>query len=224
MIAIPKPSSNASTIGHRNAPRDVAWHEQFLDLLPAIRRHALVSFQHLQREARAEAVQDVVAYALVAFVRLLQFGRGEIAYAAPLAGFGVARVRDGRRVGTSVNVLDVTSRRCQLRKHVRVESLDVRDKSAGGWQEVLVEDRSASPADTAAARIDFRDWLSSLSPHHRQIALMLASGEKTQDVARKFRITSGRISQLRRELQDDWRNFQGEPTGLTPAPRQRLAR
>lgn len=110
MIAIPKPSSNASTIGHRNAPRDVAWHEQFLDLLPAIRRHALVSFQHLQREARAEAVQDVVAYALVAFVRLLQFGRGEIAYAAPLAGFGVARVRDGRRVGTSVNVLDVTSR------------------------------------------------------------------------------------------------------------------
>jgi hypothetical protein len=39
----------------------------------------------------------------------------------------------------------------------------------------------------------------------------LATGEATKTAARKFHVTPGRISQLRREFQDSWQEYQGEP-------------
>ena len=44
----------------------------------------------------------------------------------------------------------------------------------------------------------------------RQIARDLALGETTGEVARKFRLSAGRISQLRRWLCEHWEQFQGE--------------
>ena len=38
----------------------------------------------------------------------------------------------------------------------------------------------------------------------------LLRGERTSDVARQFRISPGRISQLRREFERSWREFHGE--------------
>ena len=38
----------------------------------------------------------------------------------------------------------------------------------------------------------------------------LATGETTKKAAKRFRVTPGRISQLRRELQQNWQDFQGE--------------
>ena len=35
-------------------------------------------------------------------------------------------------------------------------------------------------------------------------------GERTRDVARKFRLTAGRISQMRREFFKDWHEFCGD--------------
>jgi hypothetical protein len=78
------------------------------------------------------------------------------------------------------------------------------------WQEMLVEDRRSRPADVAALRIDFGDWLRGLSRRVRKIAGLLASGETTGGVARLVGLTCGRISQLRRELERSWRVFQGE--------------
>ena len=75
---------------------------------------------------------------------------------------------------------------------------------------MLVEDRKAGPADTAAARIDFGDWLLTLGGRRRGIAETLAEGETTSVTAAKFRVSLGRISQLRRELRDDWERFHGE--------------
>jgi hypothetical protein len=210
MIAIAKPALSHLAPASPNDSQTVDWHDQFLCLLPGIRRHARVSFRHLQGDARDEAIQDVVSHALVAFIRLVQLGRSEIVYAGPLARFAVARVRDGRSVGGSVNVQDVTSPHCQLHKCIHVQSLDVPDELVGGWQEILIEDRTATPADIAITRIDFYNWLRSLSRQQRQVAKVLATGETTQGVARRFNISSGRVSQVRRELHDAWRRFQGE--------------
>ena len=66
------------------------------------------------------------------------------------------------------------------------------------------------PAETAAARIDFGDWLGTLGRRRRRIAETLAKGETTSVAAAKFRVSLGRISQLRRELQGDWGRFHGE--------------
>ena len=61
----------------------------------------------------------------------------------------------------------------------------------GEWREVLAEDRTAGPAETAAARIDWVDWLRSLSRHQRAIACTLAGGESTGVAAWKFCISAG---------------------------------
>ena len=79
---------------------------------------------------------------------------------------------------------------------------------------MLVEGRSGTPAELAASRIDFADWLERLPKRNRRLATKLAAGESTSDVSRKFRITPGRVSQLRRELAESWRAFHGEAGGL----------
>ena len=44
----------------------------------------------------------------------------------------------------------------------------------------------------------------------RRVARVLATGETTQATAKKFSLTAGRVSQLRRELQASWQALQGE--------------
>jgi DNA-binding NarL/FixJ family response regulator len=113
-------------------------------------------------------------------------------------------------VGTKSNANDVGSPYAQVAKGIRVRRLDHRDKETGEWREILLEDRHAGPAETAAARIDFGEWLKSLSRRYRRIATTLATGETTKRVARRFRVSPGRVSQIRRELLDAWNRFQGE--------------
>jgi hypothetical protein len=45
------------------------------------------------------------------------------------------------------------------------------------------------------------------------MAETLALGHRTQDVARKFKVSAGRVSQLRRDLAGSWRKFVGETDG-----------
>ena len=186
------------------------WHKKFLQMLPLIRRHAAVSFRHLGREARAEAVQEVVCNALAAFRRLVELGKSDVAYASPLARYAVAQVRAGRRVGAKLNCKDVGSLHCQHRKGVYVESLDHFDEEQDCWVEVLVEDKTAGPADIATSRVDFADWMQTLPSRQQRIANALATGESTKGTARKFRVTPGRVSQLRYELMRSWYQFVGE--------------
>jgi hypothetical protein len=76
--------------------------------------------------------------------------------------------------------------------------------------EILVEDRHAGPAETAASRIDFAAWLRSLSHPKRRLAVTLGAGESTSAVARKFHVSLGRVPQLRRELKQAWEVFAAE--------------
>lgn len=203
MIAIAPQSSRKQPV-----PR---WHKKFLSMLPLIRRHAAVCFRHLDPEARSEAVQEVVCNALAAYRRLVELGKEEVAFPSPLARFGVAQVRAGRRVGASLNCKDITSTHCQLQKQIQVDRLDRYDEEEMCWQEILVEDRHAGPAETASSRIDFGAWLGTLAAKQRRIANVLATGETTLATARRFRLSPGRVSQLRQELKRAWEDFTAEP-------------
>jgi hypothetical protein len=183
---------------------------RFLSLLPAIREQARFAFRREKTERRQELIAEVIANAFVAFVRLLDRGLEAIVYPTPLAQFAIRQVRDGRRVGCRLNVLDVSSEYAQHSKRFSVGRLDHFHEQEGTWQEVLLEDRKAGPAETAAARIDISDWFDRLPRHKRRVAATLATGETTKRAARKFKVSPGRISQLRRELEDAWRAFQGE--------------
>ncbi|HEV3023775.1 MAG TPA: hypothetical protein VGX76_14975, partial [Pirellulales bacterium] len=97
----------------------------------------------------------------------------------------------------------------QRQHNLTIERLDRRYPD-GAWKEVLVEDRRSTPAETAAARIDFATWLARLCRRDRGVATTLAAGESGRDTAKKFGLTAGRISQLRTELKRNWQAFQGE--------------
>ena len=191
-------------------PTVSAYYAKFLALLPAIREQARFAFRKENPERRQELTAEVVANCWAAFVRLVERGLLEVVYPTPLAQYAIRQVRDGRRVGAKLNVRDVSSDYCRARKHITVERLDVFDERAGEWCEILLEDRHAGPADTAAVRIDIAAWFASLPKKKRRIAQTLAKGETTKRTARQFRVTPGRISQMRRELQQAWRDFQGD--------------
>ncbi len=169
------------------------WHAEFLQMLPTIQQCASIAFRHLKAEARQEAVQEVSANALVAFVRLVELGKTDVAFPTVLAGYGISQFRSGRRVGTPLNVNDIASTYCQRRKGVFVERLDRYDAEDSEWREIVVEDRQATPADIAATKIDFADWLQTLPRRQRRIAETLALGETTSQTARMFDISPGRV-------------------------------
>ena len=148
---------------------------------------------------------------MVAYVRLVQQGRVALAYSTVLARYGIAQVRDHRRVGAKLNIKDVMSGYCQAKKHVVVERLDHFDEEENQWAEAVVEDtRTASVPDIVSFRVDFSAWLSSLKRRDRRIAETLAIGNRTSKVAKKFKVSEGRVSQLSRELAKSWKEFTGE--------------
>jgi hypothetical protein len=186
------------------------WHPSFLAMLPAIRRSVRTSFRHLHGDHHDEAVQEAVANACVAFARLVERGCPDRAFPSALACFAVAQVRQGRLIGTSLNVRDVSSPYAQRRNRCTVERLDRFDGKQGRWEEAVVEDTRTAVSEQAWFRIDFPEWLSRLSPRDRRVAEALSIGHSTGDVARRFGVSPGRVAQLRRELHDSWRQFHGE--------------
>lgn len=198
MIAIPNPRPQSTV------PR---WHAHFLTFLPVITRYASNAFRHRDPESREDLVEEVVVNALIAFKRLYDQGRVAIAYPTVLASYGIRQVRDHRRAGCRLNIRDVASEYAQNRKGFKVERLDRFDKNENAWSEILVEDRRSGPAEIAATRMDFAAWLRSLSSQDRRIAVTLAAGETTNDAAMRFGVSSSRISQVRRKLQESWNDF-----------------
>ena len=183
------------------------WQDRFLKLLPTIRRNAHYAFRRFPADAKEEGLQEVIVSCLAAYHTLVQQGREDVATATSLANYAIAHYRVGRSIAHPMNIGDVTSKYCQHRKGIRIESLLQYDTGVGQWQELLVEDQRATPADVAITRIDFQAWLSSLSPRMRKLAETLATGETTSAVAELFRVSAGRISQVRRQLMETWDQF-----------------
>jgi hypothetical protein len=188
---------------------------RFLEMLPRIRRQAAYHLRHVSKKDRAEAVQEAVASSFISYLRLIERGKSDLAYAGPLARYGACQYLAGRRVGSHMNGHDVTSHYCQRLNGIMVEQLDRFDEPTSEWEQLVVEDKHSTPAEVATTRIDFRAWLESLPERTRSLATTLATGETTNHVARMFGCSASRISQLRRELYDGWLLFTGEAATLT---------
>lgn len=115
MIARAEPVRSRTTV--------TAW-KMFLAMLPAITRHARVAFRNRRGDERDDLIQEVVANAAVAFMRLVQLGKADLAYPSVLARYGVAQVLEGRRVGNRL----LCSRRTVSER---------RASSSRGWTSVM---------------------------------------------------------------------------------------
>ena len=184
---------------------------RFLALLPTIERCAHWAFLDLPADAHEEAVQDVICNALLMFTRLADQRRERDAYATSLADYAIRQTRGGRKLGASLNADEVLSHYAQRRRGFAVRRLDVFDPD-DGWKQVVVEDTHTDVPEQAAFRIDFPRWLGSHTRRNRRIAVSLSCGCRTNEVADRFGLSEGRISQLRDMFGRSWLTFHAPPS------------
>ena len=179
-------------------------------MLPKIRRQARQAFRRAPAEPKDELVEEVVAHAFVAYVRLVDQGKASAAFATPLCNYAIRRVLAGRRVGSKLNIRDVSSVVAQRRRGFSVHILPSESSNSDAWCEILTDDTLTPVPDQVAFRLDFPVWLKIQDRRKRELAQFLMVGNTATEAAKRFHVSIPRICQLRRELQASWQAFQGE--------------
>ena len=85
------------------------WQEKFVSMLPTIRQNAERRFRHRPPEECEDLVAEAVALAFVMFARLVERGKPELGYGTPLANYACRQIAVGRRLGSPLNVNDISS-------------------------------------------------------------------------------------------------------------------
>ena len=190
-----------------NASQPTDWQAGFLCLLPRIERTARSAFRRLRDDAREDAVCEVIANCFRAYHRLHERRLLHRAFASPLVRFAVAQYYAGRRVGSSQCGHDCYGQQVRNEEQVQFRSIGTPREQRQEWLECLTENYRTPVPDQVHYRVEFPRWFRGQSRRNRQIAERLALGYTTAEVARQFRLSPGRISQLRRELHDSWQEF-----------------
>lgn len=188
------------------------WQTDFLQLLPEIEQRLRQAFVRRDPATVEDAIADGVFLCVISFRRLHDRRREGAVTGANLAWFAAKQIRTGRAAEDRLNAKEPLSRYAQRRRGLHRH--DLRDGEALGreWLDAMVEGSQVSILDQVATRMDFMAWLKTLTRRYRQIAMDLALGYSTSEVARTLGVTAGRISQVRRELATSWAIFQGEET------------
>jgi hypothetical protein len=181
------------------------WQSNFVAMLPEIEQKLRQAFCRLDPEAREDSIGEGIVHSLLAYVRLHDQGRAEVATPSSLAWYSSKHVKRGRPAGGRMNGKEPLSRYGQISNDIEV------DRQRGNWIDAMVEDKRAPVADLVAAKVDVGAWFATLTKRMNEIAKDLAFGYSTSEVARKYGVTAGRISQLRRTLEQSWAEFQTEP-------------
>lgn len=200
-------------------------HDEFLQLVPIVERHARITFRHLTPVDREEATAEAIAAALVAYRGLRARGLDPLReFPSQLATSAVLHVKDGRHVGGRASSTDVLSPKAQARHGFQVEALPAATRQPheelygnvlgqrriDAFEERLQDNRRTPPAEQAAFRIDFREFMGSLCRRDHRLAEFLALGHSGKDAAARFRLTPGRVSQLRHGWHREWRIRSGD--------------
>jgi len=198
---------------------------RFQSLLPRIEICARYHFRRIQcPDSRADRIAETIAMCWKWFVCLAERGEDGAGFITTIASLAARAVQSGRRVCGQESAKDVMSWSAQRRHGFRVESLPRSTRRAfddvyaevGGqqaidaYEERLQDNTATPPPDAAAFRIDFPDWLGTRTSRDRKIIARMVLDERTQDLSRRFGVSPGRISQLRREYHEDWQRFHGE--------------
>ena len=183
-----------------------SWQADFMAIVPNIQKSAKIRFRHMRTEQRAEAIAESIAAACVHYQRLAVQGQLHRAFVTSLADHSVRHAAQHRHIGGHQSCRDVMSPLTRRKRGVVVSSISAPST-------VLIEDRKFGPAETAAIRLDFNDWINRFNRRDRRVIEQLAMGDQTSAVAGRFGLSPGRISQMRRRYEQDWRAFQGEEVG-----------
>jgi hypothetical protein len=203
------------------APVEVL-HVRFLLLLPRIVTHAQVFFRGVKCPVQKEdKVQECVALGWRWFLRLSEQGKDVFDFPMAFAALLARAVRCGRKLCGQERARDVLSFVAQARHGFRVELLPISTRSPhehlyadphgqallDALEERLRDNTQTPVPEQAAFRIDFPLWRGTRSERDRRVIDALMAGGRTKDVSRRFGLSPGRVSQLRRDFLEDWRRF-----------------
>jgi hypothetical protein len=199
---------------------------RFLTILPKIKTHARIHFRDRRcRSTKADFVAEVVAIAWKWFLRLYERGKDPLLFPSALATYAVKAVRGGRRLCGQLKAKDVLSERAQQRHGFTVSVLPTSVRTShenlygavdgqrrqDEYEERLQDNTRTPPDEQAMFRIDFGQWLKSLTARERKIIKAMLRNERTKDLAKHFQLSQARISQLRREFHEDWTRYCSAP-------------
>jgi hypothetical protein len=187
-----------------NESNETTWQSIFVAMLPEIEQKLRLAFCRLDPEARDDAIEEGVVHSLLAYVRLYEQGRAVVATPSSLAWYSSRQVKRGRPAVGRMSGKDPLSRYAQIGNGIQV------DRQPSNWIDAMVEDKRAPVADQVVAKMDVAAWFATLTERMKVIAKDLAFGCSTSEVAAKQKVTAGRISQLRRSLEESWVTFQQE--------------
>jgi len=171
---------------------------------PYFRKYAK-RFSPNKRLDRDDVMQDLTGIALQMYTSLVR--RGKEVFYSPLAMYAIKRYSTGRRF-TGLNSTDVHSEHAQMQGRSEVHQFS---ELEGKLDELeFMADPKANVAKTAQLRVDYGAWVSKQEPRDRQIIRDLSYGYTTREVARKYSVSDGLISQYRKRYREDWNDFVGD--------------
>ena len=178
-------------------------------VLPRVLSHGRVYFRHVKcRDRRQDAIQEMIGLAWRWHLRLAEQGKDATCFPTALASYAARAVKSGRRLVGQEKATDVLSPLAQQRQHFTVARLPHFSTLDGGPLEEALHDNTKSPVpEQVIFRLDFPSWLGTLGQRNRALLEDMALGEKTQKLAQKYGVTQGRISQMRRYFEQDWKRF-----------------
>jgi hypothetical protein len=182
----------------------------FTEALPKIRALAHTCHRRLYGDLHDEAVAETEAFAWKAFRDLTARGRDPVPLAGRIIKFAAGWVKAGDRFAGKLPVRDALSPESQRRHGYLVTALPQGDDDEVAAEvRVALAQRGPTPAEEAAARLDYEAWLAVLDPRSRAVAEGLAEGLNPTEIGARFGLSRRRIYQIAAGLKPSYDQFQG---------------
>ena len=154
-----------------------------------------------------DVIQELTGFALVMYRSLIR--RNKEVFYTPLMKFAIMRYREGRRFA-GTNTLDVLSEQAQELGRCDTCQLSEFDDDADTW-DFMQDRRQPHVVDAVQVSMDYETWYRRLMPRDQKIVADLSFGHTTGDVAKKYGVSAGLISQYRKRYYKDWNDFISDP-------------
>src|ERR1700704_6236391 len=122
-------------IAINNEQKETNWQASFVAMLPEIEQKVRLAFCRLDPEAREDAIEEGVVHSLLAYIRLHEQDRAEVATPSSLAWYSSRHVKRGRPAAGRMNGKEPLSRYAQISNDIEVERLP------NNWIDAMVQDK-----------------------------------------------------------------------------------
>jgi hypothetical protein len=210
---------SAVSLSLNSALNDAYLHAGFLTILPRIERHARFSFRDVRcTNKKEDLIAETLALSWAWYGRLVRRGKDVTKFVGALARYAARAVRSGRRLTGQEKANDVLSSLAQKRHGFTVASLPASTRTSfekvystgrgqedmDGWEERLQENMVTPVPDQVSFRLAYPEFVRSLGQRDRRMAHFLSMGNSAKETARRFKISQGRVTQLRQSWCRQW--------------------